>query len=255
MSKAEQGQAKTRSEQNIAKNTQTGADINTGLQDVMGTAKSTAASILPGVVSNYSDIASTGGFDPSILGRVNDTYSKLATTGGFSPEDTTSMYNRASQGARAAYDVGQGQAQRTAAATGGYGDTSAAIVGDLARKGSQASERAITDTTATLAPLKQQGMVAGAQGLSNTQNQVAGNRLQATGGLTNIYGMNESQVNQTVDAIIRNFQTTGQLNAQDEQILVGLANRPGVFDKIVSTIGTLGGAGAGVLSAVKPGGF
>ena len=79
---------------------------------------------------------------------------------------------------------------------------------------------------------------------------MAGNKLAATGGLTNVYGMNEQQVTATVNQIIQNYQMTGQLDNQDLSILTNLANQPGVFDKIVSTIGTLGGAGAGIINAI-----
>lgn len=252
MSKSDQNQAKTTAKNSIDQNNQTSSAIGGQLNDVLSGAKGTASSILPGVVSNYADIMGSGGFDPSILGQINKNYTDLSTTGGISDSDKSAMYGRAANAARGSYDIAEAQAKRTAAATGGYGDTSAAVVGDLARKGSQAAERSVTDTTAAIAPTIQQGKIAGTQGLSNTQNQVAGNRLQATGGLTNIYGLNESQVNQTVDAIIRNFQTNGTLSAQEQQILSGLATQPGVFDKIVGTIGTLGGAAAGVIGATKP---
>lgn len=253
MSKSDKGQVKDQTNQQISQTNKNAGDTSGQLNSILGTATSNASSIMPAAVSNYSDIASTGGFDPSVLGRVNNTYSNLATTGGFSPEQTSSMYSRAAEGAKSTYDTAKATAQRTAAATGGYGDTSAAVQSDLARKGSEAADRAITGTTATLAPIQQSGMIAGAQGLASTQNQMAGNRLQATGGLTNIYGMNENQVNATVDSIIKNYQVQGSLNAQDLDILSKLATQPGVFDKIVSTIRTLGGAAAGVISATKPG--
>ena len=99
--------------------------------------------------------------------------------------------------------------------------------------------------------MQQQGQIAGAAGLSTVQQNMAGNKLAATGGLTNVYGMNEQQVTATVNQIIQNYQMTGQLDNQDLSILTNLANQPGVFDKIVSTIGTLGGAGAGVIAAIN----
>ena len=146
--------------------------------------------------------------------------------------------------------TGQDSAARASAATGGYGATGGAIQANLARQGSQAAATAVEDTNASITGLKQSGMIAGAQGLNTSQQNQATNKLSATAGLTNIYGMNESQVSTTVSQILQNYQQTGQLNNQDLTILTNLANQPGVFDKIVGTIGTLGGAAAGVMSGI-----
>ncbi len=80
---------------------------------------------------------------------------------------------------------------------------------------------------------------------------MAGNRLQAAGGLTNVYGLNLNEIHNTVDSIINNYKTTGELSIQDRQILTNLANQPGVYDKIIGTIATLSGAATGVISATK----
>jgi hypothetical protein len=252
VSKSDQKAAKQQANEQIARNNANTSATNEQLQSILGNAQSTASSVLPTAVSGYSDIISSGGYDPSVLGRINTANQSLIDTGGFSPESIAATYRRAGQAASSTYETAKDESQRRAAATGGYGDTSAAIMGDLARKGSEAAERAVNNTTATLAPTLQSGMIAGTRGLSDTQQNMAGNRLAAASGITNIYGLNENQINSTVNAILENYRTSGQLNNQDLEILTNLANQPGVFDKIVGTIGTLGGVAAGVLGAVNP---
>lgn len=255
MSKSDQKAAKNQTNNQIATNNANAADVNNKATGVLNTAQSNAASLFPGITQNYSDISGSGGYDPSILGTINATNTDLATTGGISDVDVTSMQNRAAEAAKASYSVGADAAARSAAATGGYGATGGAIQADLARKGSQAAATAVEDTNASITGMKQAGKEAGAAGLAQTQQNLVGNKLTATSGMTNIYGMNESQVNSTISQILQNYQQTGALNNQDLSVLTNLANQPGVFDKIVGTIGTLGGAAAGVMGALKPGGY
>lgn len=255
MSKADQRNVKSQAQaQQQQTNTNAGA-AGEQISSVLGTAKTNADAALPGIQSGYSDIAGTGGFDPAIIGQIQGTYSDFAKTGGISDASATAMRNRSAEAAKGTYDVAAAGAERARAATGGYGDTSAAVSSDLARKGSQAASTAVTGIDASIAALRQSGQLAGAGGLVSSTQAQTGNKLAALGGMTNIYGLNENEVNSMVDAIIKNYQTQGTLNNQDLSILTNLANQPGVFDKIVSTIGTIGGAGAGVLGVVKPGGF
>ena len=241
MSKNDQRDVKNQTKSTIDTNIANSTGVNSQLQGILGTAQNTAGSILPGVTSGYSDISITGGYNPDVLGTINKTYGDLATTGGISAQDATAMQNRSAEAARSTYDVGAADAQRKLAATGGYG-VSGSIVGDLSRKGSQAAATAVENTNASIAGIRQQGRIAGASGLSNTQNNMASNRLAGLAGSTNIYGMNENQVNTTVGQILQNYQQTGQLNNQDLAILTNLANQPGVYDKILQTIAVAEGA-------------
>ena len=250
MSKSDQNAVKSQANNQIATNNANEANANQTAQGVLSTAQGTAASLLPSITGGYQDIASTGGYDPTIAGTINTTFGNLATTGGVSDADANAMQNQAAEAAKSTYQTGQDAAARSSAATGGYGATGGAIQANLARQGSQAAATAVEDTDASITGLKQSGMIAGAQGLNTSQQNQATNKLSATAGLTNIYGMNESQVSTTVSQILQNYQQTGQLNNQDLTILTNLANQPGVFDKIVGTIGTLGGAAAGVMSGI-----
>ena len=256
MSKSAQNQVKTATQQQQQQNDTIATNIDNQINSVQGTAASTAASILPGVTSGYSDIAATGGYDPSVLGNIQSTYNNLATTGGITSDQIASMQDTASQAARSTYQTGAAEAEREQAATGGYG-VSGSILGSLARNGSEAGAQASESVEGSIAGLQQQGQIAGAAGLVNEQNSLnqtqqnlASNKLTATSGLANIYGMNEQQVTATVSQILQNYQQTGQLDNQDLSILTNLANQPGVFSQIVSTIGSLGGAAAGIMNAV-----
>lgn len=252
MSKSDQKQAKQTAQSSMATNNANAAATNATLQPILSGAQDKANSLFPGITSSFSDISQTGGFDPSVTGQINQTYGDLATTGGISEADATAMRNRASEAARSTYDVGREAAARSSAATGGYGATGGAIQENLARRGSQAAATAAVDSDASIVGARQTGKIAGASGLERTQQDISGNKLAATTGLSNVYGMDLNQANKTVDQILQNYQQTGQLNNQDLTILTNLANQPGIFDKIVGTIGTLGGAAAGIIGAVKP---
>jgi hypothetical protein len=247
MSKAQQTSTYTAAQNQQAANTTNEDSANQQLQGVLGTAQGTAAGILPGITSGYSDIAGSGG---GVNSTADSTYQNLATTGGISPSSIQAMKDEASQAAQGSYQTAQAQAQRTAAATGGYGDTSA-IQANLARTGSQAASTAATNELASITGLQQQGMEAGASGLATEQQNVTSNKLAALGGSTNIYGMNESQVSTTVSQILQNYQQTGTLNNQDLSVLTNLANQPGVFSQIVSTLGTLGGAAGSIIKGIN----
>ncbi len=250
MSKSQQTAVTNQANQQVAQNNANEGAVNSQMQGVLGTAQDTASSLLPSVTGGYSDIASTGGYDPTVLGNINATNTNLATTGGISPDQVASMEDKASQAAQSTYQTGQAAAERAQAATGGYG-VSGSITGNLARQGSEAAAQAAQNVSGSIAQIQQQGEIAGAQGLQQTQQAQTGNKLTALAGNTNIYGMNENQVSTTVSQILQNYQQTGQMNAQDMAILTNLANQPGVFDKIVGTIGTLGGAAGGIIEGLN----
>ena len=248
MSKSQQSQTYTAAQQQQQQNNANETSASGTLGGVLGTSQSTAASTLPGITAGYSDIAGTGG---GVNPTADSTYTNLATTGGISPASIQAMKDEASQAAQSTYATGSAAASRTAASTGGYGNTGA-VQANLARTGSQAASTAATNELASITGLQQAGEEAGAGGLATEQQNVTGNKLAALGGSTNIYGMNESQISSTVSQILQNYQQTGSLNNQDLAVLTNLADQPGVFSQIVSTIGTLGGAAGGIISALNP---
>ncbi len=210
MSKADQQAVKSQAQNQISANNQFASQTGSQLQGILGGFQGIGKSILPSVVSGYGDIASTGGI---------------------SPEQISAIQSRASGAASGAYDTAASDYRRQLAGTGGYG-LSGSGIDTLARKGSQAAAGTAVDTSASLAGLQ------------------SSNRLAAIGGLANVYGLTESEALQTVNQILQNYQATGQLNNQDLSILTNLANQPGIFDKILGTVGTIGGAAAGVLGSL-----
>lgn len=255
MSKADQNKAKQLAQSSMQENKTNMTEANRNILGIQDEARGTARDILPTATGTYKDIASTGGYDQNILPSIQNLYGSYMSTGGISDEEAGTMRRRAGESVSSSFQAAQDQARRESAATGGYGASSGAVLGSLARQGAEAAARSTTDVDAGIAALRQQGKLAGASGQSQLQQNLVSNRLQAASGASNIYGMSENQVSMTVDQILRNYQQTGQLNNQDLAILTNLANQPGVFDKIVSTIGTIGGAAAGVIGAVAPGGL
>lgn len=255
MSKSQQTSTYNNAQNQEQQNNSNESAVNTQLQGILSTAQGNAASMLPSITGGYSDIASTGGYNPDTLNTINSTATNLATTGGFSPQQIAAMQDQSAQAAASTYETGQAAAQRTAAATGGYGN-SGAIEASLARQGSNAASAGAQAALGTIAPLQQAGMEAGVGELNTTQQNMASNQLAALGGASNIYGMNEQQTTATIGQILQNYQQTGQLNNQDLSVLTNLANQPGVFSQIVNTIGTLGGAAGGILTGLNigPGG-
>lgn len=267
MSKGQQKQTYTATQQQEAANTANEASANSTLQGMLGTAQGNAASELPGITAGYSDIASTGG---GVNQTSNDTYTNLAgglasakdlaTTGGISDASIQAMKDQASQAAQSTYATGAAQGARTAAATGGYGNTSA-LQSQNQRQSADAAATATTNELASITGMQQAGkeagtsllgseMSTGAGGLATQQQNTTANKLSALSGQSNIYGMNESQATTTASQILQNYQQTGQLNNQDLSILANLSEQPGVLDSIIKSVGSLGGAAGSILTGI-----
>ena len=120
MSKSDQNAVKSQANNQIATNNANEANANQTAQGVLSTAQGTAADLLPSITGGYQDIASTGGYDPTIAGTINTTFGNLATTGGVSDADANAMQNQAAEAAKSTYQTGQDSAARASAATGGY---------------------------------------------------------------------------------------------------------------------------------------
>ena len=251
MSKSQQNQtysaAQGQVQQNNANETAAGSTLN----GILGTSQGNANSLFPSITGNYSNLASTGGYDPSVQNTIEGTATNLATTGGLTPGNISAIKDEAAQSGASAYQTAAGTAARDAAVTGGYGN-SGAIEQSLARQASNAASAATQGALGQVAGLQQSGEIAGTQALNTEQQNIAGNKLAATAGETNVYGLNEAQTTATMNQILQNYQQTGALNNQDLAVLTNLANQPGAFDKFVSSLEGLGGTAAGIIGAVNP---
>lgn len=250
MGKADQQQMKRTRESEISGIKKKGAEQEEMLEGQYGEARAQKQALYPQLTSSYGDIMATGGYDPAVLGNLRDVYSEYTKTGGVSEAEAGAMRSRAHQAAIGAYDVSKQEAQRIASATGGYGDTSAATQASLARKGSQAAERATIGSDAEIARLRQGGRLQGAAGMTGLEQSQVQNKLSAAAGMSNIYGLSVQEASRVVDQILDNYRTTGQLTADQQAQLQQLANMPGVFDKIMGAIGTIGGAAGGVMGGL-----
>jgi hypothetical protein len=268
MSKAQQSQTYNNAQNQQTLNNANEATANTTLQGALGTAQGNAASMLPGIMSGYSDIAGTGG---GINQTSNDTYSSLAggldsakslaANGGISPASIQAMEDQASQAAQSTYATGAAQEARTAAATGGYGNT-AALQAQNQRQSGQAAAQATTNELASITGMQQAGeeagtsllgseMSTGAGGLAQQQQNQTANKLAAVGGEANVYGMNVQQATATVSQILQNYQQTGQLNNQDMSIMANIAEQPGIFSQVISGLGSLGGLAGSLMTGIS----
>jgi hypothetical protein len=249
MGKSDQQKARGQISDNLNKVQAQGDANQTFLQGLYGESKSRADEMYPTVASGYADIASTGGYDPSVVGRLSGGYQNLATTGGIDEAGATAMRNRAAEGAKSVYSVLGDSAQRQAAAGGG--SASAIELSALNRGGGQAASRAVTDTDANIAGLRQTGTIAGLSGESNLQGDVAKGRQTGVAGQASLLGMNFAQQQDAVSNILKNYQISGQLSQSDLQMLQELSKTPGLFDNIMKGISVASGAAMGVAGVKK----
>jgi hypothetical protein len=75
-------------------------------------------------------------------------------------------------------------------------------------------------------------------------------RIQAAGGLVNLYNSSPGYVNDLVKGIMQQQSVTGQLTTQQAQIMQELSKNPGLFQTIMNSVTQLGGAAAGVMTGI-----
>jgi len=249
MSKNQQKQVTNAANTQLSSTRDQGASNNQQLQSVFGDYQSNAKNLFPGLAGGFNDIASTGGFNPAQLDKIQSGYTNLALTGGYTPEDMAYMRNAAADSARSAYSTGRDELQRNIAATGGYGFGTAAI-NSLARKGSEAATDATGKVNADIARNKIQNQYQGLQGLQGLEQAQVGNRLSGLAGGSNLYNTNVAATQNTLEDIIKNFQVTGSLSADDLKTLAGLANSTkNWWENVQGVAGPVGGMLQGIGAA------
>lgn len=127
-----------------------------------------------------------------------------------------------------------------AAATGQRAVTGAAQQGRIQSTGQEAD----------LAASQARGVISSTQAASELATNAAQQKIQAAGGLVNLYNSSPGYVTSLVKSILEAQQTQGTLNSQQAQIMEELSKQPGVFGTIMNTIGTIGGAAAGVMGGM-----
>lgn len=250
MSKNQQKQASNAANTTLSDIRNQGSANNQQLQGVASGYQNNAKDLYPGVAGGYSDIAKTGGYDPDTLATLKSGYSNMINTGGISADDETALRGRANATATSTYKTGEDQLKRNIAATGGFGFGDAAI-SSLARQGSEAATGASNDINARIVGMRNQNQFAGLEGLNSTQKDVTGGRLAGLSGSAGLYGTNVAATQDTLNQIIKNFQTTGSLSVEDLKVLTDIANKePNWWNNVSNAIGTLGSNVAGIASGV-----
>lgn len=254
MSKNQNKQVTNRTNTAISDNTKQGGENDQLLKGATGAYQNNASGLFPGLSAGFGDIASTtGGYDPSILSGLNSKYQDFANYGGISPSDTAALQNQASQTARSSYQTGEDQLKRNISATGGYGFGASAI-NSLAAKGADASGTAINDINARIAGQKSSNQLAGLQGQAGLQQSQVNNRLSGLSGQQGIYNTNVAATQNSLEQIIKNFQVTGSLTAQDLQTLTALSKaQPNWWETVMQVANPIGGALSGIGTAIGGG--
>jgi len=94
------------------------------------------------------------------------------------------------------------------------------------------------------------GTLQASQANQDLASGAATQRIQAAGGLNNLYQSEPGYVTSIVKSIMQQQQIGGQLSGDQVRIMTELAQMPGLFDNIMKGISTVGGAAAGVMTGV-----
>ena len=186
-----------------------GGQLNSQLQGLLG-------GVTNNSISNPSSIESG--------------YSAFAGNGGISPTDKSALSDEAAEAAQSTYQTGSDVASRQIAATGGYGP-SGAIENSLAREGSNAASTAAVNSDASITGLQ-------------TSNELAGLTGQA-----GLYGTNVNQMQNLIQQILTNANTTNSGVNQAIGIKAGISENP-ANPGIIQNASTLGNTAAGIIGSL-----
>ncbi len=165
-------------------------------------------------------------------------FSNFAQTGGFSPNDVSAMRARGTSPIRAAYANAERNINRQQS-MGGTSAGKSTLMARMAREQGQAASDATTNVDAGIAQMRQQGKLAGNQGIANLYGTTPGqtalqsrNVLENTGQQLDLQNMEQNRMQ-------------GLLNTQ-----AGLTQAPGSADRTIGQIGQVADIGRKIF---KPG--
>lgn len=165
-----------------------GNQFNDQLQGILGSTQTSG-------LSGAGEAANTG-------------FSNLAATGGYNPSQISALKDEGSEAARSSYQTGSDAYSRALAASGGYGASGDATA-NLARQGSQAASTAAVSTDANIA-----------------QNQIQ-NQLAGLSGQAGLYGLNQGVMLNLLNTMLGNKSATNAATNQTLGLQQGLALAPG----------------------------
>lgn len=208
----------------------------------------------------------TGAYDPneykSISGNNADLrsrYQSLADTGGISEDTANAMRRQTASGVQSVYaTAGANLARQKATQPGGGGGGETA---EMARQVAQEQAKGVTGVNAQIGQLRQQGTIAGLEGIGNVNRAqqdlasgAAQQKIQAAGGLQQLYSSDPGYVHDLLQNIQQEYATTGQLSEQNANIMQEISKQPGLFSTIMGSVGAVGslaGGVGGLISGVK----
>lgn len=126
-----------------------------------------------------------------------------------------------------------------------------AVAGEAGFAGAQAGNKLAAQNTAqNLETSKATNTLSASQANQELATGAAQQKIQAAGGLANLYSANPGYVTSMVQAILQSQATTGQLTNEQNQIMQEISKQPGVFSTMMGTLAQLGGAAGGVMTGI-----
>ena len=148
--------------------------------------------------------------------------------------------------------IGQLRQAGMIAGTGGLAQFEQQTAGGIRQSAADiaAGRRAGVDVEAGVAGGVARGTLTATQAQQDLDTGAAQQRIQAAGGLVNLYNSNPAYVTNLIGSLLQSQQVTGTLSAEDSQILYELSRNPGLAQTIIGDVTALGGAAGGVLKGV-----
>lgn len=199
-----------------------GSTIMSGFQSSLGTAEGSQASELNSATNNISN-----------LQNIASQYSPIATTGGYTPQQASQFVEQATEGTGATYGALEQQAKNNAVATGGLGTG-----GGLSQMARQLSQAQGTNTLNAEVALNQ----------SQTQNKLAGlggeaAATEAAGSqLNQLYNTTTGQVTSLGNQVLQTLGLDFSTQEQAAGILQNLSTNPTLLQSVLGGVGAVAGA-------------
>lgn len=134
-------------------------------------------------LSGFGTMGRLGASDEASATRLrgNGVYDEMAKTGGVSDAEAYGIRDRSTRNVQGIYDAGKDQIARRARASGGSSAATGAAISRMARQGGQQVGQTSLDAETGIAGMRREGRLAGAQGLSSTEQAIIGNQMSGMG--------------------------------------------------------------------------
>ena len=211
------------------------------------------------------NLRQTGGVTPVDIdtsGRGFEGYEEFSRTGGFTPGESENFLRRATAPTQAIYGASRDELSRRKSLQGGYSPGFGASEARLTRQAGIAGSEASLSGNLELNKQVREGKLAGLGGMERIRGEaekerlgkqelqqrgeIAGQELLQRFSQFGVAALSDVDVNE-----LRNRLQSGQMSQADAQLLRDLAAQDRtLFENIMQGISTVGGAAAGILTAV-----